>query len=146
MTDLPTLAAALLGNFATVRIPRHEGLWTDPVPELPLEAHCRSQAIVLKGERLVADCHRHHLRQHLLDDGHRAFFDRIEGGGSDGWRLHFFCLDPSTVALLCGTGVGKCGPGDPANFDAKEFVMRRLCQLERSGRLDKLNDWWWYFG
>jgi len=107
MTDLPTLAAALLGNFATVRIPRRERLWADPVPELPLEAHCRSQAIVLRGERLVADCHRYLVRQRLLDDGHRAFFDRIEGGGADGWRLHFFCLDPSPVTALHDAGVGE---------------------------------------
>jgi hypothetical protein len=145
MTDLPTLAATMIANFATVRIPSYEGLWTDPVSELPLEAHCRSQAIVLKGDRLVADCHRHLLRQRLLDDGHRAFFDRIEGGGPDGWRLYFFCLDPSAVTALHAAGVGECGPGDPANFDAEEFVIQRLRQLERSGRLDKPNDWWWFF-
>jgi hypothetical protein len=80
-----------------------------------------------------------------LDDGHRAFFDRIEGGGPDGWRFHFFCRDPSAVVLLCAARVGEVGPGDPVSFDAKEFVIRRLRYLERTARLDKPNDWWWWF-
>jgi DNA invertase Pin-like site-specific DNA recombinase len=80
-----------------------------------------------------------------LERGHRAFFDRIEGGGPDGWRLHFFILDPSAVAGLKVAGVGECGPGEVAKFDAKEFVTRRLRQLERSGRLNRPNDWWWRF-
>src|SRR3954453_7350759 len=101
MTDLPILDATLLANATTIRIPRCERLWTDPVPDLPLEVSCRSRAIALKGGRLVAQCHRSHLRQLLLDADNRAFFDRIEGGGPDGWRLHFFCLDPSAVTLLC---------------------------------------------
>ena len=36
-------------------------------------------------------------------------------------------------------------PGDPVNFDAEEFVVMQLRQLERSGRLDKPSDWWWWF-
>ena len=33
MSDLPTLAATLLANFATVRIPTSTGLWMWPVAE-----------------------------------------------------------------------------------------------------------------
>jgi hypothetical protein len=143
MTDLPTLAATLMANFTTVRIPRCERLWSWPDPWL--RRQIKSLSIALAGERLIADCHRHVLRQRLLDAEHRAFFDRIEGGGPEGWRLHFFLLDPSAVVLLCAAGVGECGPGDPTTFNVEEFVMRRLRQLERSGRLDRPGDWWWYF-
>jgi hypothetical protein len=145
MTDLPTLAATLLANFTTVKIPRCEPLWSWPNPDPWRRRHIKTMSIALAGERLIADCHRHFLRERLLDDGHRAFFDRIEGGGPDGWRLHFFVLDPSAVVLLCGAGVGECGPGDSTSFDAEEFIMRRLRQLERSGRLNSPGDWCWYF-
>jgi hypothetical protein len=77
-----------------------------------------------------------------LDGGHRAFIDLIEGDGPDGWRLHFFCLDPSAVTVLHAAGIGEVGPGETVHFDAKEFVIRRLRCLELSGRLNKLNDWW----
>jgi hypothetical protein len=143
MTDLTTLAAALLANFTTVRIPRRERSGSDL--DLSLRHHVELRSIALAGERFVANCHRHILRRHLLDDGHRAFFDRVEGGGPDGWRLHFFCCDPSAVTVLQDAGLGQCGPGDPANFHAEEFVMRRLRQLERTARLDKSSDWWWWF-
>ena len=81
----------------------------------------------------------------MLDEGHRAFFDRLEGDGARGCRLHFFCLGPSAIAILRGTGLGEYGPGETVNFDAEEFVMRRLRQLERSGLLDKPTDWCWWF-
>jgi hypothetical protein len=145
MTDVLTLAAMLLANFTTVRIPRPERPWSWPDPDLSLRRHIQSRSIALAGERLAADCHRHLLRQRLLDDGHRAFFDRIEGDGPDGWRLHFFCLDPSAVTVLHAAGVGEVGPGETVHFDANELVLQRLRQLERSSRLSKLNDWWWWF-
>ena len=35
--------------------------------------------------------HLQHLQHRLFEsEVHRAFFDQIEGGGPDGWRLHFF--------------------------------------------------------
>src|ERR1700719_2420090 len=111
MTDLPTLAATLLTNFTTVRIPRRERPCSWPDPDLSLRRHIESRSIALARERLFADCHRHLLRQLLLDDGHRAFFDRIEGDGSDGWRLHFFCFDPSAATVLHAAGIGEAGPG-----------------------------------
>ena len=73
MTDMPTLAATLLANFATVRIPRCEPLWSRSDPDLSLRHHIELRSIASAGDRLVADCHRHHLRQCLLEDGHRAF-------------------------------------------------------------------------
>jgi hypothetical protein len=138
MTDLPTLAATLLSNFATIRLRRREKLLTWPVSVLPLDLHCKVLEITL-------GCNRQYLRQRLLDDGHRAFFDRLEGDGLDGWRLHFFCLDPSAIPVLHNAGVGKCGPGDPVTLNPEKFIARRLRQLERAGRLDKPADWWWFF-
>ena len=59
-------------------------------------------------------CHRQHHQYRLLEQGHRAFFDRVEGGGSDGWRFHFFCLDPAAASVLSRRRGGsvrswKCG-------------------------------------
>ena len=88
------------------------------------------------------NCHRQHLQQRLLEQGHRAFFDRIEGGGPNGWRLHFFCRDTAAVSVLYDVGVGVCGPGGAVNVDAEQFVMHRLGQLERTGRLDTSDGWW----
>jgi hypothetical protein len=96
----------------------------------------------LAGETLIMNCHRQHFRHHLLEQGHRAFFDGIEGGGPDGWRLHFFCLDQATVSVLRDIGVGVSGPGDAVTFDPEQFVMHRLRQLERTGRLDTPDGWW----
>jgi hypothetical protein len=144
MTDIETLTACLLADFVTIRIPRCERLRSSSNPEPSLRRHIESRSIELAGERLAANCHRHLIRQHLLDDGHRAFFDRIEGGGPDGWRFHFFCLDPA-VTVLHAAGVGVVGRGETVHFNAEEFVIQRLRQLERSGRLDKPNDWWWWF-
>ena len=145
MTDLPTLAATLLSNFATVRIPRCESLWTAFDTDRSLERRCRSLAIAMRAEMINVGCHRLCLRQHLLDAGHRAFLDHIEGVGPDGWRVHFFLLDPEGVAVLRDAGLGECHPGDPVAFNAEEFITRRLRQLENTDRLNKPNDWVWFF-
>jgi hypothetical protein len=142
MTDLSPIAAVLLANFATVRIPRCDRLRWRPDSDPSLRRDIESVSATLVGERFVAGCHRGQLRQRLLDDGHRAFFDRVEGGGPDGWRLHFFCYDPATVLLLHDIQVGTCGPGDPVAFDAEKFVMHHLHRLERSGQLASPDKWW----
>jgi hypothetical protein len=80
-----------------------------------------------------------------MDDGYRAFFDHIEGDGAEGSRLHYFCLDPSAIAVLNDAGLGECGPGEAVTIDPEKFVMRRLRQLDQAGRLSKQNDWWWFF-
>ena len=81
-------------------------------------------------------CHRQHLQHRLLYQGHREFFDRLEGGGPDGWRLHFFCRDRAAIGVLYNIGVGECGPGNAVTFDPEQFVMDRLDQLDRTGRLN----------
>ena len=52
------------------------------------------------------NCHRRDFQLRLLEQGHRAFFDRIEGGGPDGWRLHFFCRDTAAGQHWYDVGVG----------------------------------------
>jgi hypothetical protein len=142
MSDLPILAATLLANFATVRIPRCESLWISSVPNPSPKHRYRLLSRALAGETLIMSFHRQHLRYRLLEPGHHAFFDRIEGGGPDGWRLHFFCLDRAAVSVLYDLGVGACGPGNAVTFDPEQFVMHRLRQLERTGRLDTPDGWW----
>ena len=132
MSDLQTLAATLLANFATVRIPRCESLWISSVPYPSPKHRYRLLSRALAGETLIMNCHRQHLQYRLLEPGHHAFFDRIEGGGPDGWRLHFFCLDPEAIGVLYNIGVGKCGPGNAVTFDPEQFVMHRFGQLERT--------------
>ena len=142
MTDLERIAAILLANFVTVRVARCERLWrwqeADPSPRL----RARLLVNALAGENLIASCHRQCVLGHLLEHGHRAFFDRIAGGVPDGWRLHFFCYDPATILLLYDTPVGKCGPGDPVSFDAERFVVHHLHRLERQGKLGTPDKWW----
>ena len=113
MSDPQTLAATLLANFATVRIPRCESLWISSVPNPSPKHRCRLLSRALAGEHLIMSCHRQHLQHRLLEQGHRAFFDRIEGGGPDGWRLHFFCRDPAAISVFYGVGVKCAGLGVP---------------------------------
>jgi hypothetical protein len=142
MTDPASIAATLMANFATVRIPSCERLWTWPVDDPSPRLRARLLANALAGETLIVGCYREHVRCHLLEAGYRAFFDRIEGGGPDGWRLHFFCYDPAIVLLLHDIPVAQCGPGDPVSFDAEKFVMHHLRRLERRGLLGTQHQWW----
>ena len=52
MSDLQTLAATLLANFATVRIPRCDSLWISSVPDPSPKHRYRSLARALAGENL----------------------------------------------------------------------------------------------
>lgn len=142
MTDLAPIAATLLANSATVRIPRCERLWTSPEPDPSPRLGERLLETTLAGETLIGSCYRQCVRCHLLEAGHSAFFDRMEGGGPDGWRLHFFCLDPSAIKLLHRIPVGQCGPANPMTFDPDRFVMHHLRRLERQGLLGAPHKWW----
>jgi hypothetical protein len=133
MSDLQTLAATLLANFTTVRIPRCESLWISSVPNPSPKHRHRMLSRALAGENLIISCHRQHLQYRLLEQGHRAFFDRIEGGGPAGWRPHFFCRDPAAISVLYDVVVGVCGLGNAVTFDPEQFVMHRLGRLERTG-------------
>jgi hypothetical protein len=143
MSDLPTLAATLLANFVTVRITTSPGLWMWPVATPSPRLRAKLLADTVAAETLIIRCHRQCLQHQLLEQGHRAFFDCIEGGGSDGWRLHFFCLDPSALSVLRDADVGEFGAGDPARLDPEAFVLRRLRQMERIGHLGRAEWWDW---
>jgi hypothetical protein len=84
MSDLPTLAATLLANFATVRIPRSTGLWMWPVAETSPKLSVKLMASTVASETLIIRCHRQCLQHQLLEQGYCAFFDCIEGGRPDG--------------------------------------------------------------
>ncbi len=142
MTDLAPIAAILLANFATVRIPKCERLWRWPMSEASPRLRAKLLETALAGETLIGSCHPQCVRGHLLKHGHRAFFDRMEGVGHDGWRMHVFCYDPSAVMLLHDIPIGRCGPGDPVSFDPERFVMHRLRHLERLRLLSTPEIWW----
>ena len=80
MNGLPTLAATLLANFATVRIPRCESLWISSVPNPSPKHRYRLLSRALTGETLIMSCHRQHLRYRLLEPGHRRAVDQTDGG------------------------------------------------------------------
>ena len=81
------------------------------------------------------------LRGQLLEHGHRAFFDRIEGYGPAGWRLHFFCLDPAAVTVLHNMGRERA---------VQVIPLRSILRSSSSGGSDKWNrlvagrpnEWW----
>jgi hypothetical protein len=133
------------------RCPRFAGTWRNSVstveglcwpPDRPAtQLRSRLLETALAGETLIGSCHRQCVRCLLLEAGHRAFFDRIEGGGREGWRLHFFCLGPSAVHLPHDLAPGDCGPGNPASFDAEKFVVHHLRRLERLGQLSTPDRW-----
>ena len=52
MTNLPTIVADLLANFATIRLPRCERLWTWPVSDPSLDLYCKVLEITLGCNRL----------------------------------------------------------------------------------------------
>ena len=68
--------------------------------------------------------------------------DRIEADTGRGWRIHFICLDEAAVAKIAEIGGKSCGPGSPAKFSPQRFVLIRLGNLARWGRLELHYPWW----
>jgi hypothetical protein len=99
-----------VANFATVRIATSAGLWVWPVAAPSPKLRAKLMADTVAAETLIVGC-RQCIQHQLLEQGQRAFFDRVEGGRPDGWRLHFFCLNPSALSVLRGVGVEEIGPG-----------------------------------
>ena len=121
MTNVATLAAALLANFRTIRLPssqqreQHPDWWT-----------------MVKARRAAhraVHAHRDRLRQRLVERGFRCFLDRMEADPAGGWLLHFFVADEAALTLLDELTEGACGPGDALSFDAEEFVLERIRHL-----------------
>jgi hypothetical protein len=130
MSDLAPVASALLANFITIRIPRCERLWTWLLSDLSPGLRLRLLKTALAGETLIGSCHHQRIRCHLLEAGHIGVFDRMEGGGREGWRLHFFCLGPSAVTLRVGKHfrryIALSEPGFVGTF-ANDSPRRHLC-------------------
>jgi hypothetical protein len=122
MTDLATLAATLLANFRTVRIPPSQGREEQPTDWWGM-------AKARRAAHQGAYASRDRLRQGLFKHGYRCFLDRMEPDPEAGWRLHIFAADETALTLLDELTEGMCGPGDPVSFDPEEFVLERIRHL-----------------
>jgi hypothetical protein len=119
MTDLATLAATLLANFRTARIPapvRPEGQPTDWWGRIKARGAANRAAYA----------YRDRLCQELVEHGCRRFLDRMESDPAGGWRLHFFLSDETALTLLDELTEGAFGPGDAVSFNARRFVAERI--------------------
>jgi hypothetical protein len=122
ITDLTALAATLLANFRTVRIPAPDDLQR-PSDDLWVTAKARRAK-----KRAVYAC-RDRRRRTLTDHGH-SFLDRLEADPDGRWRLHIFVADQAAVAFLDQFTQGACGPGDPVTLDPEEFISKQLHRLQ----------------
>jgi hypothetical protein len=134
MTDLSTLAATLLANYRTIRVPAsgdHSkasedrcGQPTRPPPDWFQTVKAR------RAGRRAAETYRDRLRRELVEHGYHRFFHHLEADPEGGWRLHFFFADEHGLSILADINEGQCGPGDPVDFDSEEFIRDRLGRLE----------------
>jgi hypothetical protein len=122
ITDLTALAAVLLANFRTVRIPAPDGLQR-PSDDWWVTAKA------LRAEKRAAYACRDRLRRELTDHSH-PLSDCLEADPDGGWRLHIFVADEAAVALLDTITQDACGPGDPVTLDPEEFISEQLRRLQ----------------
>ena len=122
MTDLADLAAALVTNFRTVRIPASERPEGQPTGWWAMAKGRREDS------RAAYAC-RDRLRRLLVEHGHHRFLHHLEPDPVGGWRLHFLVADDAALPLLDELTEGMCGPGDPVSFDPEEFVLERIRHL-----------------
>jgi hypothetical protein len=141
MTAIPTLLAVLLANSITVQIPRLKpalALLDEPLSTRRIQL----LTTAFRTDWLIILCHRTRIRSILAESGHMRFLDRIEADQNSGWRIHFFCLHEAAVRLIadaCGEG---CGSDSPTTFDPQRFVLARLRNLQRVGKLKQQTPWW----
>jgi hypothetical protein len=122
MTNLTALAATLLANFRTLRIPAPDE-HQRPSDDWWMTAKAR------RAEKLMAYAYRDQLRRELTDHSHSSL-DCLEVDPDGGWRLHIFVADEGAVALLDEFTQGACGPGDPVTLDPEEFISEQLRRLQ----------------
>jgi hypothetical protein len=122
MTDLADLAAALLANLRTLRIPPSEGRGR---PSGDWFARAKAK----RAEHRAAYTCRDRLRRELVDHGHHRFLHHMEPDPEGGWRLHIFVADEAALTLLDELTEWQCGPGDAVSFDPEDFVVERLHDL-----------------
>jgi hypothetical protein len=125
MTDLASLAAALLANFRTVVIP---GQRDNPDP-----SDWWGAVKARRAEKHAVYAYRDHIRDELVRHGHHRFLQHLEPDPEDGWRLHVFVADDLALALLDQITEGQSGTGDPVSFDPEEFVRAQLCDRTERG-------------
>jgi hypothetical protein len=129
MTAPSSLAAALLANFRTIRVPApvaRSGRSGSTAPDWFHVVKAR------RANRRAADAYRDQIRSQLAEHGHCRFLDHLEPDPDGGWRLHIFVADEPAMSPLADISDGRCGPGDPVNFDPEEFVSEHVGRMERS--------------
>jgi hypothetical protein len=119
MTDLALLAAMLLSNFRTIRIPAKN---EEPSPSGDWWGAARAR----RADKRAVYAYRDHIRRELVRHGHHRFLHHLEPDQDGGWRLHLLFADDSATSLLDEIAEGRSGAGDPANFNPEEFVRERL--------------------
>ena len=122
MTDLPTLAAALLANFRTIHFQPSEECF----PRAPTHWDWWQAAKARRADCQAVYDNRQRLRYELIAHGHGQFLDHVEPDPNGGWRLHLFVADDAAMLLLDGLTKGRYGPGDPASFNPQEFIQEQL--------------------
>jgi hypothetical protein len=125
ITDLTALAAVLLANRRTVRVPSPDDLQRPP-------DDWWGSAKARRAEKRAAYACRDRLRRELTDHSH-SFLDCLEADPDGGWRLHVFVADEAAVALLDTISQYACGPGDPVSLDPEEFISEQLRRLQYAG-------------
>jgi hypothetical protein len=128
MTDRSALAATLLANFRTIR-------FATPGDRSARSSRSHSdwwaKAKARRADRLAVDAYRDQIRRRLTEQGHRRFLDYLEPD-PDGWRVHIFVADEPAMSTLADISEGRCGPGDPVNFDPEQFVSEHIGCMEGS--------------
>jgi hypothetical protein len=119
--DTSALAATLLANLRTIRFPPTEEYF----PRSPMHWDWWQAAKARRADRQAVFDYRQRLRSELIEHGHRQFLDYVEPDPDGGWQLHFFVTDAARL-LLDRITEGRCGAGDPARFDPKEFILSQL--------------------
>jgi hypothetical protein len=127
------IAANLLANFTTIILPIPEWSWDRTAIDYPLTLE-------------VIQEYRAQLRRELSRHGEGRCLDRIEIDELRNWRVHFFPFDQTAIGVLRIAAAkfpgAAWGVGEAATFDAREFVLYRLDNLEKEGRLRGRDPWW----
>jgi hypothetical protein len=133
MIDPPTLAANLLANFRTIRLPpskpdgRGTGDCSGQVIQSPPDWMTIAKA--RRADDRAAEACRDRIRRALVEHGHHQFLHYLEPDPAGGWRLHLFVADDHALLLVDEFTDARIVAGAPASFDPEEFVMQRLGRL-----------------
>jgi hypothetical protein len=127
MTDLLTLAATLLANFRTIRLPPDD----QPRQPSPSAPNWLQLAKARLASRRAAYAARDRILRELVAQGYHRFLHHVEPDPLGGWRLHLFAADAGAIPLLERIADGKIASGQPVDFNPEEFLKERLRRLQR---------------